>query len=816
MDDKQLDQLYLKIAQLEKENEQFEIIFKNTSDNIALVSFDAKAEYLYVSPSIKLVLGYEPRELLGRSFFEFIHPDDVGKIQANLEKFLRLKSEENFQGFPPTIRETIEFRFRNKQGKWRHMDCVINIAGNKLIAVSRDISEERAIAKDTAIREELYSSLLENVGAGIGFYNLEGKLIYYNKIGAANMGGEPEDFEGKTVYEMFGEKHGKVYHARITATSDANSIREYEDEVELPDGKKWFDSKYTPIHNYTGEIIGVQIISFNISKLKNAEFKLKANFKKYQLITNTSIDGFLITTAEGKIQEVNESYLRMTGFSRDELLGISLENFESKKISSSFQLNSKTIIDNGYGRYEQQQIHKDGAILKFEVNASYLQESNTFLLFYKDITEAKKKEKQLLEVHDRLQKIIDNMPALVYVKDLEGKFILCNKMFHDFFKMRKEDIIGKTSHDLLPTDIADEHRANDLKVFKKGSLGSFEEISETEGIVNTYLTNKFPLKDLKGESYAVCGISVDISENKRNLLALQSSEEKYRLLVETAGDSIFLTSDDGKIIEVNNAACNTLGYSREDLLKLHVKDVDANLPIGGFSKSWDNTPYDEQVVFETIHRRSDGSMFPVELSSDKYKLNGKTYIFGIARDITERKQIENELQASEIRFRTLHNASFGGIAIHDEGLILDCNHGMETITGYKLDELIDMDGLLLIAPESRDMVRSKIKARYEKPYQALGIRKNGEIYPLRLEARMIPYKDKIVRVVEFRDITQRKQTEDELKKYRDNLEDLVKERTAELEVKNAELERFNSLFVGREFRIKELRDKLKKYEKSLL
>ncbi len=135
----------------------------------------------------------------------------------------------------------------------------------------------------------------------------------------------------------------------------------------------------------------------------------------------------------------------------------------------------------------------------------------------------------------------------------------------------------------------------------------------------------------------------------------------------------------------------------------------------------------------------------------------------LARDIEERTRTEAELKESEIRFKALHNASFGGITIHDKGLILDCNQGLSLITGYRYDELIGMDGLLLIAERSRGLVMDNILAGYEEPYEAFGVRKSGDEYPIRLEARNIPYKGKQVRVVEFRDITEAKQAEEALK-----------------------------------------------------
>lgn len=133
------------------------------------------------------------------------------------------------------------------------------------------------------------------------------------------------------------------------------------------------------------------------------------------------------------------------------------------------------------------------------------------------------------------------------------------------------------------------------------------------------------------------------------------------------------------------------------------------------------------------------------------------------------------LRESELRFKALHNASFGGITIHDKGRILDCNQGLSTITGYSYEELIGMDGLLLIAEQSRKLVMENILAEYEKPYEAYGLRKNGEEYPLRLEARNIPYKGSDVRVVEFRDITEQKKSEEALRESEERFRMLASE-----------------------------------------
>jgi len=148
-------------------------------------------------------------------------------------------------------------------------------------------------------------------------------------------------------------------------------------------------------------------------------------------------------------------------------------------------------------------------------------------------------------------------------------------------------------------------------------------------------------------------------------------------------------------------------------------------------------------------------------------------VSGIIIDISERKGTEDKLKESEYRFKTLHNASFGGIAIHEKGVILDCNQGLSDISGYTMEELIGMNGLLLIAEEAREYVMSKIVSGEERPYESVGVRKNGKVYPVRLEARNIPYKGKNVRVVEFRDISERKRAEEKLRVSERQLREVV-------------------------------------------
>ena len=132
----------------------------------------------------------------------------------------------------------------------------------------------------------------------------------------------------------------------------------------------------------------------------------------------------------------------------------------------------------------------------------------------------------------------------------------------------------------------------------------------------------------------------------------------------------------------------------------------------------------------------------------------------LENEVQIRKDSEEALLLSEERFRALHNASFGGIAIHEQGRILDCNQGLAEISGFDVDKLVGMDILQLISETSRSAVLNNIRNEVEDFYEAKAIRKDGVEYPAHLESRNIPYKGRLVQVLEFRDMTSQKRAEE--------------------------------------------------------
>jgi diguanylate cyclase (GGDEF)-like protein/PAS domain S-box-containing protein len=245
---------------------------------------------------------------------------------------------------------------------------------------------------------------------------------------------------------------------------------------------------------------------------------------------------------------------------------------------------------------------------------------------------------------------------------------------------------------------------------------------------------------------------------------LRASQEYTRAVLDALTDAVFVNdADTGQIIDVNRRMSELYGHTHAEALTLKVEQL--SLGTSPYAREdalmWRRKAREEgPQTFEWIARTRTGALFWTEVSVRFAVIGGQArFIVGV-RDIAERKATERALRESEERFRILHEASFGGISIHDQGVILECNQGLADLTGFPVEELIGMNGLLLIAPQWRDLVTRHIRDSHAKAYEVEGLRRDGTVYPLEIQGKSIPYRGRMVRVAEFRNITDRRRAEE--------------------------------------------------------
>ena len=174
-------------------------------------------------------------------------------------------------------------------------------------------------------------------------------------------------------------------------------------------------------------------------------------------------------------------------------------------------------------------------------------------------------------------------------------------------------------------------------------------------------------------------------------IRLRRSERWLRTLIHTAADAFFLHDARGRIYDANRRACESLGYTRDELLSLNVADIEQSFLPGEIEAACKEVSPGTPITIEGIHRRKDGTTFPVEVRLGCLESDGRRLVFALARDTTERKQAEKALRESERRFRQLFENSADALFVHDEaGRILDCNAEASQSLGYSKAELLSM------------------------------------------------------------------------------------------------------------------------------
>lgn len=234
---------------------------------------------------------------------------------------------------------------------------------------------------------------------------------------------------------------------------------------------------------------------------------------------------------------------------------------------------------------------------------------------------------------------------------------------------------------------------------------------------------------------------------------------------------VAITTADGIIKYANNSFANMTGHSRDELAGSPI------ISLGELSAE------DEQQLWETL---DSGTPRTVEFQSrrktgDAYWVHAATtpiansagsiaHIIWLNEDISERKRLEQALREDKERFRRLCEASIEATAIHDQGEILDTNPALAAMFGYEAAELIGMHCLDLAAPESRDLFWQKIVSKYDKPFEAKGLRKDGSTFPIEVCGKAISYQGRKVTVTALREATHRKRLEDVLQQAKGELE----------------------------------------------
>ncbi|TQD25100.1 PAS domain S-box protein [Methanolobus vulcani] len=615
----------------------------------------------------------------------------------------------------------------------------------------------------------LFETIFNSINDSIIVYDYNGRILEVNQAICDSLGYSRDEFLQMTVYDIilpeFREDMSKQIAEKLHQKNClVEGICKRKDGSLLP-----IELNVTP-STLHGNEIKIAIVR-DITERKHADENLRESEALLSKVGQIAkIGGWQFETASNKliltpeilqIYEADETHSTpkealeyYTAGSKEILQKAFYNALENRK---SYDLELEIITEKGNHKWVRASGYPE------VVNEKFVKITGTL----QDITERKNAENKSFESEKTLRMFIEHVPATLIVLDSDMRHIAVSRRWADTVSLSVEDIIGKYHYNVIP-DIPEHYKdAHSRALQGEVVRRDYDPVEMPDGSTHWHCWEVVPWKTADGTIGGIIIFSEDVTERKEAEIALQESEallNEVEVITKIAGWELEpitykskLTPEMNVIFELDS---DTTLDSEIALKCFHPSESRETLEKAVYKLIEESEPFDlelEMVTEKGNHKwvRSIGK--PIIEGNEIIKFTG------ILQDITERKNAEEALIESEERYKALHNASFDGITIHDKGMILDCNLGLSEITGYSFDELIGIDGLLLIAEGSRELVRGNILAGYEEPYEAVGRRKDGTEYPIRLEARSIPYKGKMVRAVEFRDITEQKESEKALR-----------------------------------------------------
>lgn len=415
-------------------------------------------------------------------------------------------------------------------------------------------------------------------------------------------------------------------------------------------------------------IIVGSVVAYLSERISRTEKTLSESEEKYRLVVESANEAIVTADSNGYITSWNNGAQKIFGYRKEEILGKSVEILVPEEYKKAFR---EGLAKNGpvtnhefnYENFELKALRKDGIEFPFEISGAEWKsgEEKFFTVILRDITERKKNE----VLKNRLASIVEYSDDAIISKDLNGVIKSWNWAAEKIYGYSANEMIGKSVSILVSANHSEEwvKILDDIKRGKKIEHFETVRIKKDGEIINVSLTVS-PIRDINNKIIGASTIARDITERKKMELALKESEEKFRDIFNSANDSIFLhkISDNGvpgKFIEVNDIACETFGYTREEFLNMTPRDIVAPLDGDAVHERGSKILERGHSTFETTDITKDGLIIPIEVNSHLITLKGKKLVLSIARDIRERKKSEEALKQSvkekEMLIKEIHH-----------------------------------------------------------------------------------------------------------------------------------------------------------------
>jgi PAS domain S-box-containing protein len=378
-----------------KIGKHYQALIEKAPDGIVLIG--EQGEFKFVSPSARRIFGFEERDMSVVHPNELTHPDDLPQVLQELGKLIA----------NPLYTPMLQYRFQDHSGKWVWVESTFtnllkDPAVESIVVNFRDISERKKATDDLAESEERFKNMFgKHAAIMLQIDPSNGQIIDANEAAVKFYGYSKQAMVKMNISRMNMIFTADAMTQRLETLSGDNGF--FISQHRLSNG----DIRSVEVHSSPIQLHGSRIlfvIIHDITERQKAEESLHRNELRHQSILKTALDGFWLLNRNGKIQEVNETYCRMSGYSKQELLSRSAFDLDASESYSDMMGKVALVIRDGEQRFESRHRRKNGELFDVEVSAQYLpSEDGNMVVFIHDITARKFTEKELIAARDKAE-----------------------------------------------------------------------------------------------------------------------------------------------------------------------------------------------------------------------------------------------------------------------------------------------------------------------------------------------------------------------------------------------------------------------------
>jgi len=434
---------------LSESEERYRMLANYAADIIFEAALDGRL--LYVSPTCRAVLGYEPEEMVGRSVLEFVHPEEVEQARKNV---IQINAQ-------PTDRAILVNQFRRKDGSYIWLETSFSLIKEPetellkyYIGVSRDVTARKLVEEALSQSEARFQAFMDNSPTSAWIVDEAGKIIYLSQPAAGMFNMKAGEVIGKTVYGLLPKEMAEQVVRRRKKTLESGRAIEEVQSYPRPDGTLGYTLSYNfPLPNPSGQRL-VGVIAANITERVRAEEALRESEERFRFLAENASDMIIRSTLEGICTYISPACRTQLGYEPEELIGQSSFEIIHPQDQPRLLENWTTLAKEGLATLTYRNRHKDGHYIWSETSIQTVCQPETgnplyFTAISRNITERKKMEDALADEKERLDITLRSIGDGVVVTDAEGLIVLFNEAAVELTGYALSEVIGLPTNQIL-------------------------------------------------------------------------------------------------------------------------------------------------------------------------------------------------------------------------------------------------------------------------------------------------------------------------------------------------------------------------------